>query len=132
MSKAGGANLDVATVEQYCKQLRLPQVAAQFERLAIEAVKTNQTHICYLAELLGGEVDERERHTVERRMKEARMPRMKTLDEFDFTASPHIPVKQVRELAEGGYMQRAEPVILIGDSGTGKTQPNNYPHRATR
>ena len=46
---------------------------------------------------------------------------MKTLEEFDFGAAPHIPATLVRQLAEGGYMERAEPVILIGDSGTGKT-----------
>ncbi len=56
-----------------------------------------------------------------RRLREARLPRMKTLDEFDFAQSPHIPVKLVRELADGAYMQRAEPVLFIGDSGTGKT-----------
>ena len=121
MSKAVKGNLDAATVEQYCKLLRLPTIAAQFERLAQEAIKTNQSPIRYLAELLGSEVDERERHTIERRMKEAKLPRMKTLDEFDYTATPHISAKHVRELSEGSYMKAAEPVIFIGDSGTGKT-----------
>jgi DNA replication protein DnaC len=121
MSKAVKSNLDSQTVEQYCKHLRLPTVAAQFERLAQEAIKTNQTPIRYLAELLAAEVDEREQHTIARRMKEAKLPRMKTLDEFDYAATPHIQAKQLRELAEGNYMQRAEPIIFIGDSGTGKT-----------
>jgi DNA replication protein DnaC len=117
-SKAG---MDSATVEQYCRLLRLPTVAAQFERLAGEATRSNQSHTSYLAELLGAEVDERERHTIERRLREARLPRMKTLEEFDFTAASHVPAKLVRELAAGGYLQRAEPVIFLGDSGTGKT-----------
>jgi DNA replication protein DnaC len=117
-SKAG---MDSATVEQYCRLLRLPTVAAQFERLAGEATQSNQSHTSYLAELLGAEVDERERHTIERRLREARLPRMKTLEEFDFAAVPHIPAKLVRELTAGGYLQRAEPVIFLGDSGTGKT-----------
>lgn len=121
MSGRVRTSLDAATVEQYCRVLRLPTVAAQFERLGQEAAKSNQTHTSYLAELLGAEVDERERHTIERRMREARLPRMKTLEEFDFTAAAHIPAKLVRELAEGGYMQQAEPVIFLGDSGTGKT-----------
>lgn len=114
-------SLDAATVKQHCRQLRLPTISAQFERVAEEAVKTNQTYVRYLSELLGSEVEERERHTVERRMKEARLPRMKTLEEFDFAAAPSVQAGRVRELSEGGYMERAEPVILIGESGSGKT-----------
>jgi DNA replication protein DnaC len=120
MTKAK-SSLDVATVAEDCRLLRLPTVAAQFERLAQEALQTNQSHVRYLAELLGAELDERERHTIERRIKESRLPRFKTLDEFDFAATPKVQAKLLRELADGGYMKAAEPVILIGDSGTGKT-----------
>jgi len=121
MTKAKATNLDSATVEQFCRQLRLPTIASQFEGLAQEATKSNQTHIRYLAELLSAELDERERHTIERRIKESRVPRLKTLNEFDFAAAPHIQAKLVRELSEGGYLKAAEPILFIGDSGTGKT-----------
>ena len=83
-------NLTVATIQEHCRGLRLPTVAAQSERLAQEAERANQSHLNYLAELLGAEMEERERHTIERRIKEARLPRMKTLEEFDFSAAPHI------------------------------------------
>ncbi|MCG3159081.1 MAG: IS21 family transposase ISCth9 [Acidobacteria bacterium] len=119
MSKAH--NLTVATIQEHCRGLRLPTVAAQSERLAAEAARTNQSHLNYLVELLGVELEERERHTIERRIKEARLPRMKTLEEFDFSAASHISARQIHALAEGSYLERAEPVILIGDSGTGKT-----------
>ena len=46
---------------------------------------------------------------------------MKTLEEFDFAQAPQIPAAKIRELAEGGYIERAEPVVLIGECGTGKT-----------
>ena len=114
-------NLTVATIQEQCRGLRLPTVAAQSERLAQEAERANQSHLNYLVELLGAEVEERERHKIERRIKEARLPRMKTLEEFDFSAASHISAKQIHALAEGSYLERAEPVILIGDSGTGKT-----------
>lgn len=55
MTKARAANLDSAAVEQACRQLRLPTVAAQFERLAQEATKSNQPYIRYLCELLRAE-----------------------------------------------------------------------------
>lgn len=119
MSKT--ASLDLAAAQEQCRSLRLPTVAAQCDRLAQEALKNHQSHLSYLTELLGAEIDERERHAISRRLREARLPRMKTLEEFDFTAAPQVPAKQMRELAEGGYLDRAEPVILIGDSGTGKT-----------
>jgi DNA replication protein DnaC len=48
-------------------------------------------------------------------------PRLKTLEEFDFSQSPKISAIQIQELAQGGYLTRAEPIIFIGDSGTGKT-----------
>lgn len=115
------SHLTAATVQEHCRLLRLPTVAAQSEQLAQEAARSNQTHLHYLAELLGAEVDERERHTIGRRLKEARLPRMKTLEEFDFNAAPQLSAKQLHELATGGYLERAEPIILIGDSGTGKT-----------
>ena len=84
-------------------------------------VHQQQPYLTYLAELLSAEVDERERHTIERRIKEARLPRIKTLEDFDFSAAPLVSAPQIRELAEGGYINRAEPIIFIGDSGTGKT-----------
>ncbi len=115
------ATLDAASVEEHCRTLRLPTVGAQFARLATDAAQANQTHTSYLAALLAAEVEERERGTIERRLREAKLPRMKTLEEFDFSAAPHIPATLVRELADGGYMTRAEPIIFIGDSGTGKT-----------
>src|ERR1039458_74395 len=46
---------------------------------------------------------------------------MKTLDEFDFSKAPQIAATKIHELAQGGYIERAEPIILIGDCGTGKT-----------
>ena len=113
--------LEQATIRQYCKQLRTPTIGAQFEKMAEEAVKQKQSHVRYLEVLLGAEVEERERRVVERRLKEARLPRIKTLEEFDFGQSPRIAAPEIRELADGRYLQQAEPVVFIGDCGTGKT-----------
>jgi DNA replication protein DnaC len=113
--------LQHAAVTQQCKALHLPAVGSQFGPLAEQAVRERQTHVGYLEALLAVEMEERERHAIVRRLKDARLPRLKTLDEFDFSQAPHIPASRVRELAEGGYLDRAEPVVLIGDCGTGKT-----------
>ena len=58
---------------------------------------------------------------LQKRLHDARLPRMKTLEEFDFNQAPQIPAAKIRELAEGGYIERAEPVVLMGECGTGKT-----------
>jgi DNA replication protein DnaC len=115
------ASLEEAVIIQHCKQLRLSSVAAHFGRLSQEAVKRNQTHQRYLNVLLGTEVEDRERRMVEKRLREARFPRMKTLEEFDFEKTKQVQASQIRELAEGGYLKRSEPIIFIGECGTGKT-----------
>jgi DNA replication protein DnaC len=118
---AATAGLQEAAIRQQCRLLRMPAVAAQCVRLSEEAVRARQTHLGYLEALLSAELEERERNTVQRRIQEARLPRIKTLEEFDFAQSPKISPAQIQELAQGGYIERAEPVILIGDCGTGKT-----------
>ena len=115
------AALQEAVVRQQCKALRMPAISSQFSRLADEAIRARQSHIGYLEALLGAEIEERERNTVERRIREAHLPRIKTLDEFDFSQSPKISAAQMQDLAQGGYIERAEPIIFIGDCGTGKT-----------
>jgi DNA replication protein DnaC len=89
--------------------------------MAEQAVKERQSHMSYLEALLGAEVEERERNTVARRIKDAHFPKVKTLEEFEFSDAPHLPAAQVRNLAEGGYLSRSEPVLLLGETGTGKT-----------
>ena len=67
-------------------------------------------------------VEERERRTINWRIKDARLPRFETpLDEIGFAAAPQLSLTLLHLLAEVGYLKRAEPIILIGDSGMGKT-----------
>ena len=110
-----------AAILQYAKQLRLPTLGDQFAGLAEEAVKEKQSHLSYLEALLEVEVEERDRKAVARRIQEARFPAVKTLEEFDFPSAPHISAALLRNLSEGGYLARKEPIIFLGDTGTGKT-----------
>jgi len=106
--------LEHASVRQYCKAVRVPTIGATFVSLAEQAVKENQTHIRYLEALLQVESEERDRHAIANRTRDAQLPRLKTLEEFDFGKAPQIPAAKIRELAEGGYIERNEPVVLIG------------------
>ena len=113
--------LEHASVKQYCKALRVPVIGANFVSLAEQAVKEKRNHIGYLEALLTMEAEERDRHAIQKRLHDAHLPRMKTLEEFDFNQASQIPAAKIRELAEGGYIERAEPVVLMGECGTGKT-----------
>src|SRR5664280_1458938 len=114
-------SMEAASIAQHCQTLRLGAIGAQFASLAEEARQKNHSHLHYLEALLQAEVEERERRSIELRLKDAHLPRMKTLEEFDFAQSPHISASRIRALAEGGYLQRSEPVLLVGEPGTGKT-----------
>ena len=120
MSSPRSTSIDLhdQVIRQNCRTIKTPAIAAQYQRLAEAAAREGHSHVRYLDALLGAEIDERERKAVLRRVKEARLPRLKTLQEFDFAQSP---VSAARIAEAGGYIARAEPVLMIGEAGTGKT-----------
>lgn len=113
--------LQESIIRQHCKRLYLPTVAGQCVRLAAQAEHERQGYLDYLDVLLSAELEEREQKTIARRLKEAHLPKVKTLEEFDFRQSPGVSATKIQELAQGDYIERAEPVVFIGDCGTGKT-----------
>jgi len=86
--------MEAASIAQHCKTLRLSSIGTQFASLADEACQQNHSHLHYLEALLQAEVEDRERRSIELRLKDAHLPRMKTLEEFDFALSPHIPASR--------------------------------------
>jgi DNA replication protein DnaC len=86
-----------------------------------EAVRTGQRHCQYLSSLLEQELQDRGQRRAQRRVIEAHFPQVKRLSDFQFEEATAISASQIAQLAEGSYIERAENVILIGDSGTGKT-----------
>jgi DNA replication protein DnaC len=110
-----------ARIEAACRQLRLPTVRRLFDRMCDEATRKQQTPREVLAELLEAELEERLARRVARRLREAVFPRNKSIDDFDFGKSPEVPAPTVHELLSGRYIDAAEGVIFVGDSGTGKS-----------
>jgi DNA replication protein DnaC len=110
-----------AAIGAAARELHLPTVRDEALRLAEIALRERQTYLAFLAEVLAAEVDERgaRRHT--RRITEARFPRLKRLPDFDVSAAPTIQPAQLAALASGTYLDAGEPVVLLGDSGTGKS-----------
>ncbi len=110
-----------AAIGAAARELHLPTVRAEAARLAEIAVRDRQTHLGYLAEVLSAEVDDRTARRRSRRINDAKFPRIKRLSEFNVDAVPSISPATLATLAKGGYMDAGEPVVLLGDSGTGKS-----------
>ena len=110
-----------AAIDAACRILHLPTVRAEAGEVADAAVRDRLTHRAYLAELLASETDARDLRRRQRRIKEARFPRIKTLEQFEPSATPDIPAALLTTLASGTWIDRGEPLVLLGDSGTGKS-----------
>jgi len=103
------------------KQLRLPTMLAEFEKLAREAAGANETFEQYLLRLTELEVAARSANAVQARIRAAAFPVAKDFDTFDFTAVPHLSKPKVLELARGEWIEQRSNVCLLGSPGTGKT-----------
>jgi DNA replication protein DnaC len=110
-----------ALIEAHATELQLPTVRRRFKALADEATREQQPPVAYLAALLEAETAERAERRERRRLNDARFPALKHLDDFRFADNPKIPQATIAALAEGSWINDRESVILIGDSGTGKT-----------
>jgi DNA replication protein DnaC len=110
----------LAAIGAAARELKLPTVRADAARLAEIAVRERQTHLGYLAEILSAETDDRTSRRQTRRIAEARFPRLKRLADFNPDAIPGIAAA-LATLAAGTWIDAGEPVVLLGDSGTGKS-----------
>jgi DNA replication protein DnaC len=103
------------------KQLRLPTMGAEFEKLAREAADADEGYEQYLLRLTELEVAARASNAVQARIRAAGFPVPKDFDTFDFTAVPHLSKPKVLELARGEWIEQRSNVCLLGSPGTGKT-----------
>ena len=108
-------------IESAARALHLPTVRQQADELAEAALRDRLSHRAFLAELLTAELEDRNARRRERRIREARFPRLKQLADFDLAAAPTIDPALLSALERGDWIDAAEPVVLLGDSGTGKS-----------
>lgn len=112
---------DLLLLKHHLDLLRLPTVKAECEQTARECARANVDHLGYLLRLCERELADRDRRATERRIRAARFPQVKSLDEFDFTAQPSLNRVLILELARCEFIAARESVILVGNPGTGKT-----------
>jgi DNA replication protein DnaC len=108
-------------LEHYLKQLKLPTFHREYAPMAALCSKEKSDYTTYLLKLAEREVIDREKRAAERRIQAARFPVIRTLDTFDFLAQPSVNAALVKELMRGEYIDGKENVLLVGNSGTGKT-----------
>jgi DNA replication protein DnaC len=105
----------------HLKKLKLPTFLRDYDKVARQCASEGVDHVRYLLRLAEMELIDRERRLIERRIRAARFPTVKSLDSLDFKAIPSLNKALVLELARGEYIERRENVIALGPSGTGKT-----------
>jgi DNA replication protein DnaC len=101
--------------------IKMPGAAREFEALARQAREEKWSFEDYLHEVLSVEINSRRESAIRQRLRDARFPEIKTLDQFDFASADGVDAAQVAELARGGWVERSENVLLAGPIGTGKT-----------
>ena len=108
-------------LEHRLKTLKLPTFLREYNKVARQCTHEGLDHVAFLARLVELELIDRERRLIERRIKAAKFPTIKSLDSFQFQAIPSLNKAQVLELARCEWIERRENVIALGPSGTGKT-----------
>lgn len=102
-------------------RMKLDHLGAQLDSVCEQAAKRELDYKAFLTEALATEWRGRHLKGTETRLKQARFPGIKTLEQFDFTFQPSLDRRLVRELAGLSFVERAENVILLGPPGVGKT-----------
>jgi DNA replication protein DnaC len=108
-------------LQHHLKALRLPVFLAEYGKTATQCAQDKADYATFLLRLAELELLERERKGTERRIRAARFPASKGLEDFDFGAVPSLNKKQILELSRCEWIDRRDAIVLLGNPGTGKT-----------
>ncbi len=114
-------SVETSLLEGYLKQLRLTTFIQNYAQYAQDAAQTNQGYDQFLLALARQEANQRDLNRQRQRLRAAKFPLLKELTDFDFSAIPNLNKQRILDLARGEYIEKAEPIILVGNPGLGKT-----------
>lgn len=110
-----------ALIDEACRDLRLPTFRERFVELAGTARREQSSYKQFLLDLLQVEVADRDARRQQRLVRSARFPRPKRLEDFDFEKNPNVLPETIGDLKSPSWVRDGRPLVLIGDSGTGKS-----------
>jgi len=109
------------SVKTKLKLLKLSNMFVEIENALRESENSNRTYLEFLNELLETELTQRAIKRIERRIKQASFPVIKTVAEFDFSLRPKLNKHQILSFCEGEFTSKKENLIFVGEPGVGKT-----------
>ena len=110
-----------ARIDRDLALLKLPEIAKSYREVLDEAARKGSSFLEVLATLIGLELAAREQRALERRLREARLPKQKTLAEYDFKFPKRIPKAAILRLFDCDFIEQHGCAVLIGPTGTGKS-----------
>lgn len=110
-----------AVIQEQIKALKLPAIGREYTSLSRRAGDSGWSYEEFLQELLDKELRSRQERTAACRLREARFPDIKTLDQIDWTALSGVSRLKIAELSSCAYIEGAENIVIAGPIGTGKT-----------
>ncbi|MHC1723009.1 MAG: IS21-like element helper ATPase IstB [Aminipila sp.] len=115
----GEINVKEQSISLYCKQLKIPTFC-DYENI-IRQMDSGMGYEDFLLEMLKAESEQRLENNRNRRIKTAKYPYIKTLEEFDIKRLKHVKEPFIFELASCDYIDKHQNIVMIGNPGTGKT-----------
>src|SRR5215469_16497146 len=112
---------DHTQLDAQLKRLHLQYIQSHYQNLARKAAEQQRSHLDYLAQLVDGEFTTREMRSIERRIKNARFPVRKTLDDFQWSWPKKVNRAQIQNLFRLDFIATCTNVVMIGNVGLGKT-----------
>jgi DNA replication protein DnaC len=121
MNTAATSAAQTLLLEEQLRRLRLPTMLARYPKVAQDAAQRQLSYEGFLLALTEEELAQRDESLQRRRLAAAKLPSLKTLDQYDFSLMPQLNRQLVLELAQGGYIAKRENILMAGEIGTGKT-----------
>lgn len=112
---------EIERIRERLKKLTLKTMASIFEAEADKAAKSQMSYTAFLARLVDEELASKTDRSINARVTKARFPALKTLESFDFSFQPSLPMAQLKELGQLGFMDHAHNVLFVGPPGSGKS-----------
>lgn len=122
----------VLLLAHHLKELKLGAILSQYPSLVRQAREDGQDYEEFLLALAELEIQVRQENRLKRRIRDARFPLVKTLEQFHYESAPGLDKRVIRELTEGQYIREHRNVIFVGKTGAGKTHLAKSPPRGSR